>query len=72
MRAALLLILLSATTWAGEAFGVGELNPTRSTLAGGQKSVTLRIERDNQSSRQVDSRTLEILRRSENGGRLKK
>ena len=102
MRAALLLMLLGATSWAGEAFGVWKLNPARSTLAGNQKSVTLRIEphtrgevftldtvaadgrastfstilyfdgkaRDfqdstcsgTQSSRRVDSRTVEILR----------
>jgi hypothetical protein len=45
MRAALLLILLNATTWAGEAFGVWKLNPGRSTLSGNHRSVTLRIER---------------------------
>ena len=39
-----LLMLLGATSWAGEAFGVWKLNPARSTLAGNQKSVTLRIE----------------------------
>ena len=44
MRAALLLMLLSATSWAGEAFGVWKLNPARSTLVENQKSVTLRIE----------------------------
>jgi hypothetical protein len=44
MRAALLLTLLGATSWAGEAFGVWKLNPSRSTLAGIEKSVTLRIE----------------------------
>ena len=44
MRPALLLTLLGATSWAGEAFGVWKLNPARSTLAGNQKSVTLRIE----------------------------
>jgi hypothetical protein len=38
-------MLLNATTWAGEAFGVWKLNPARSTLAGDQKSMTLRIER---------------------------
>src|SRR5690242_21775245 len=43
MRAAL-LISLAATSWAGEAFGVWKLNPARSTLAGNQKSVALRIE----------------------------
>ena len=44
MRAALLLMLLTATSWAGEAFGIWKLNPARSALAGNQKSVTLRIE----------------------------
>jgi hypothetical protein len=43
MQAAL-VILLAATSWAGEAFGVWKLNPARSTLAGDQRSVTLRIE----------------------------
>ena len=43
MRAAL-LILLTASAWAGEAFGVWTLNPARSTLAGNEKSLTLRIE----------------------------
>src|ERR1700689_2361832 len=43
MRAAL-LIPLAATCWAGEAFGVWTLNPARSTFAGNEKSVTLRIE----------------------------
>lgn len=41
IRAAL-LTLLAATSWAGEAFGVWKLNSARSTLAGNQKSVTLR------------------------------
>ena len=45
MRAALLFMLLNTTTWAEEAFGVWKLNPARSTLAGDQKSMTLRIER---------------------------
>ena len=44
MRAVLLLTLLDAASWAGEPFGVWKLNPARSTLAGNQKSVTLRIE----------------------------
>src|SRR5258708_6251445 len=44
MRAVLLLTLLGATSWAGELFGVWKLNPARSTLAGNQDSVTLRIE----------------------------
>ena len=44
MRAALLFMLLSAISPAGEAFGVWKLNPARSTLAGNQQSVTLRIE----------------------------
>src|ERR1700688_842303 len=43
MRAAL-LIMLTATSWAGEAFGVWELNPARSTPAGNEKTLTLRIE----------------------------
>jgi hypothetical protein len=43
MRAALLL-LLATPSWAGEASGVWKLNPARSTLAGNDKSVTLRIE----------------------------
>jgi hypothetical protein len=38
-------MLLSATSWAGEAFGVWKLNPTGSTLAGNEKSMTLRIEK---------------------------
>ena len=44
MRTALLFMLLSAISPAGEAFGVWKLNPARSTLAGNQRSVTLRIE----------------------------
>ena len=44
MRAALLLILLSATSLAGEAFGVWKLNPGRSTRIENQKTVTVRIE----------------------------
>ena len=40
----LLLLLLGAASWAGEPFGVWKLNPTRSTPAGNQKSVTARIE----------------------------
>jgi hypothetical protein len=44
MRATLLFMLLSATSWAGEAFGVWKLNPARSTLTRNQKSVTMRIE----------------------------
>jgi len=44
MRAALLLTLLGATSWAGEAFGVWKLNPARSTFAENQKRVTIRIE----------------------------
>jgi len=43
MQAAI-LILLAATSWAGDAFGVWKLNLARSTLAGDQGSVTLRIE----------------------------
>ena len=43
MRTALLLTLLGATSWAGEAFGVWKLNPARSTLVENQKSVTVRI-----------------------------
>ena len=108
MRAALLLMLLNATCWAGETFGVWKLNAARSTLPGNQKSVTLRIEPDTrgevftldtvaadgrastfstvlyfdgkardfqdlacsgaQSSRRVDSQTVEILRKCANGG----
>jgi hypothetical protein len=108
---AALLILLAATSWAGEAFGVWKLNPARSTLAGNQKSVALRIEphtrgevftldtvaadgraatfstilyfdgrpRDfqdstcsgTQSSRRVDSRTVEILRECASGGQIR-
>jgi hypothetical protein len=41
---AVVLILLAVTSWAGEVFGVWALNPARSTLAGNEKSVTLRIE----------------------------
>jgi hypothetical protein len=45
MRVALVGTLLVTTpSWAGEAFGVWKLNPARSTLAGNEKSVTLRIE----------------------------
>jgi hypothetical protein len=43
MRAAL-LILLAVTCWAEGAFGVWTLNPARSTLAGKEKGVILRIE----------------------------
>lgn len=39
-----MLILLASTSWAGEAFGVWTLNPARSTQAGNEKSLTLRIE----------------------------
>ena len=45
MRAALLLTLLGATSWAGEVFGVWKLDPARSTLVENQKRVTIRIER---------------------------
>jgi hypothetical protein len=44
MRAVLLLTLLGATSWAGEAFGVWKLNPARSTLVENQNRVTIRIE----------------------------
>ena len=44
MRAALLLTLLGATSWAGEAFGVWKLNPARSTFVENQKRLTIRIE----------------------------
>jgi hypothetical protein len=37
-------MLLSVTSWAGEAFGVWKLNPARSTLAGNQKNLTVRIQ----------------------------
>jgi hypothetical protein len=108
MRAApVLTLLVIAQGWAGEAFGVWKLDPARSTLAGNQKSATLRIEphtrgevftldtvavdgrtstsstilyfdgkaRDfhdsacsgTQSSRRLDSRTVEILRACANG-----
>ena len=44
MRVALVLVLLAtAQSWAGEAFGVWKLDPARSTLTGNQKSMTLRI-----------------------------
>jgi hypothetical protein len=39
-----MLLLLAAPSWAGEVFGIWKLNPARSTLAGNDKSVTLRIE----------------------------
>src|SRR5579864_1288767 len=108
MRLAPTLVFLAAvTSWAAEAFGVWKLNQSRSTLAGGHKSMTLRIEphtqgevftldtvaadgrastfstilyldgkardfRDSvcsgtQSSKRVDSRTVEILRTCANG-----
>ncbi len=38
-----LLMLLGANSWAGDAFGVWKLNPDRSTPAGNQKIVTVRI-----------------------------
>ena len=44
MRATPLLMLVAATSWAGDAFGVWKLDPGRSTPAGSEKSVTLRIE----------------------------
>jgi hypothetical protein len=37
-------MLLGATSWAGEAFGVWKLNPARSTPSGNQRKITLRIE----------------------------
>jgi hypothetical protein len=43
MRIALLM-LLGATSWAGESFGVWKLNPARSTHSGNLRSMTLRIE----------------------------
>jgi hypothetical protein len=43
MRAAL-LIMLSTSAWAGEAFGVWTLNQARFTLPGNEESLTLRIE----------------------------
>jgi hypothetical protein len=39
-----LLLLLAATCWAGEVFGVWKLNPIHSTLATNQKTMTVRIE----------------------------
>jgi hypothetical protein len=42
--ASLLMLLVGATSWAGEAFGVWKLNQARSTHAGDQGSLTLRIE----------------------------
>jgi len=41
---AVMLMLLTAASWAGEIFGVWKLNPARSTLAPEQKGLTLRIE----------------------------
>lgn len=107
MRGALFL-LLGATAWAEDAFGVWKLNQARSTLAENQKSMTLRIEPHRQgevftvdtvavdgrastsstilyfdgkprhfqdsacygtqSSRRLDSQTVEILRECANGG----
>ena len=104
----LLMLLGAATSWAGEAFGVWKLNLARSTPAGNEKSVTLRIEphakgevftldmvaadgrastsstilyfdgkprefhdhtcSGTQSSRRLDSRTVEILRECAGGG----
>ena len=106
MRAAV-LILVGATSWASDAFGVWKLNSALSTGAGNEKSVTMRIEPHNrgevltldtvaadgrastfstilyldgkprdfqdsgcsgtQSSRRVDSRTVEILRECAGG-----
>jgi hypothetical protein len=37
-------MLVGATSWAGEAFGVWKLNQARSALTANQRSVTLRIE----------------------------
>jgi hypothetical protein len=107
MRVAV-LILVGATAWASDTFGVWKLNSALSTGAGNEKSVTLRIEPHNrgevltlellaadgrastsstilyldgkardfqdsacsgtQSSRRVDSRTVEILRECGAGG----
>lgn len=106
MRAAV-LILVGATAWASDAFGVWKLNSALSTGAGNEKAVTLRIEphtrgevltldilaadgrastsstilffdgkarefqdsacSGTQSSRRVDSRTVEILRECAGG-----
>jgi hypothetical protein len=37
-------MLVGATSWAGDAFGVWKLNQARSALTANQRSVTLRIE----------------------------
>ena len=110
MRTAV-LILVGATSWASDAFGVWKLNSALSTGAGNEKSMTLRIEPHNrgevltldilavdgrastastilyldgkardfqdsacsgtQSSRRVDSRTVEILRECGSGRRIR-
>ncbi len=110
MRAAV-LILVGATSWASDAFGVWKLNSALSMGAGDEKSVTLRIEPHNrgevftldilaadgrastsstilyldgkardfqdsacsgtQSSRRLDSRTVEILRECAGGRHLR-
>ena len=46
MRTVFLLIALSATCWAGEAYGTWKLNAARSTFAGDTRpsSLTIRIE----------------------------
>ena len=56
MRAAV-LILVGATSWASDAFGVWKLNSALSTRAGNEKSMTLRIEPHNRG----EVLTLEIL-----------
>jgi hypothetical protein len=39
-----LLVLLAGISWTAEAFGVWKLNPARSTPAGNEKSLTVRIQ----------------------------
>lgn len=46
MRAILLMVLLTAAGWAGDAIGTWQMNPARSTAAADPrtKSITIRIE----------------------------